>query len=71
MAGDIVIMLSDGVVPDGEECPWLYDLLCGSDPLFAGTISPAEAARRISDTAARITGSRDDISVAVVKIGDP
>ncbi len=70
MAGDIVIMLSDGVVPDGEECPWLYDLLCGSDPLFAGTISPAEAARRISDTAARITGSRDDISVAVVKIGD-
>lgn len=69
MEGDVVIMLSDGAVPDGEDCPWLYDLLCGGEPLFSGGLSPTEAARRISDEAARVVGSRDDISVAVIKIG--
>lgn len=67
-AGDIVIMLSDGAVPDGGECPWLYDLLCGDEPLFSAVANLGDAAEKIASAAVRHVGDSDDISVAVIKI---
>ena len=49
MAGDTVIMMSDGVTGSYEDCPWLYELLCGG---LCRPDSPAQTARLIGETAA-------------------
>jgi stage II sporulation protein E len=62
-AGDLLVMMSDGVVQGRDECPWLYDLLRAN----ADKSSPDSIADKIIKYA-KNSGSTDDISVAVIKI---
>lgn len=63
-AGDVIIMLSDGVSQSPEECVWLMDIL-GSFEADTDLKSLADsiAERALSE------GSNDDLSVAVVRVG--
>ncbi len=69
-AGDHVIMLSDGVVPDGDEPAWLYDMLCGNNtpPFITQSRDLADAAEELARTAAEKSGFADDITVGIVRI---
>lgn len=62
-AGDIVIMLSDGICPDGEEQPWLFQLLNGNirEDL-------QRTAQQIVAMAAQKNDSEDDRSVLLLEI---
>ena len=62
-AGDVIIMVSDGVTQGKEECPWLYELL--RKTLDAESID--RAVELILDRAARECAA-DDISVVAVKV---
>ena len=61
--GDIVVLLSDGVTPEGEEMPWLLQAL--HDEL-EGDLQ--RSANRILSLAAQKSGSEDDRSIVIVKI---
>ncbi len=65
MPGDTVVMLSDGVLSGFEEAAWLCDLLVSPSVLSE---PPEQIAKRIVTAAA--TESRDDITAAVLKIGE-
>ena len=61
-AGDVVIMMSDGITQGDEDCLWLIEILSKEwDP------SAEIMTKRIID-AAREHGSEDDASVVMVKI---
>lgn len=62
-AGDVIVMVSDGVTQGKEECPWLFDLLRaqGDSP------NPDRLAELIVKYA-KGEGSTDDLSVLIVKI---
>ena len=59
---DLIVMVSDGITGGNEDCPWLISLL-GSTPWK----DPAVLKETIL-LHARESGSRDDMSVAVLKI---
>lgn len=63
--GDTVIMMSDGVTGNYEDCPWLYELLCSG---LMQMDSPAAAARLIGERAAQAMGREDDITVCVMQV---
>ncbi len=63
--GDTVIMMSDGVTGNYEDCPWLYELLCSG---LMHMDSPAAAARLIGERAAQTMGKEDDITVCVMQV---
>ncbi len=63
--GDTVIMLSDGVTGNYEDCPWLYELLCEG---LAREDSPSKTAKVIGEAALENTGREDDITVVVMKV---
>lgn len=65
-AGDVIVMLSDGVAKSFEDCPWLYDLL-GGDKLCRE--DPELMARTIVKYAVD-NGAADDITAGVVIIDD-
>lgn len=69
-AGDFVIMLSDGVVPDGGECPWLCELLTSPKSPLAGGADLKEAADFIAKAAADRSGYGDDVTVGIVRINE-
>ena len=62
-AGDVIVMTSDGVTGDGEDCPWLAEALRGES-----FDDPTEAARRVADEAKRRTS--DDVTVMILRV-DP
>lgn len=68
-AGDIVIMLSDGAFSEGEDSPWLYDILMGEGGALSGVEDPDAVARRIAEAAAGERGYSDDVTVGIVEIG--
>ena len=57
-------MVSDGVTQSREDCVWLVAMLSAE-----WSDDPSEMAKRIAERA-RAEGSDDDISVAIVKIGE-
>ncbi len=62
-AGDMVVMVSDGVTQGKEECPWLFDLLRNQ--------GAEVSCDRIADLVvkyAKNEGATDDLSVIVVKL---
>ena len=60
--GDLIVMLSDGIVGEDTDAPWLIEYLCRAD----GT--PSHIAERITELA-RHHGKRcDDMSVIAIKI---
>ncbi|MBR5447116.1 MAG: SpoIIE family protein phosphatase [Clostridia bacterium] len=62
--GDVIVMLSDGVVRSFEECPWLYDLLCeGAER----RVDPEKLSRLIVERAIA-SGSSDDVTAGVVVV---
>ena len=63
-AGDVVIMLSDGVLP-GEDSLWFYELVSGS---AASGIEPDEGARRIVEESRKHCRRPDDATVGIIKI---
>lgn len=63
-AGDLIVMVSDGVTRGKEECPWLFDLLRGQSDMQ----NPERLADLIVKYAKR-EGSSDDLSVLVIQIG--
>lgn len=62
-AGDVVVMISDGVTGGREECPWLFDLLRSQ-----GDSASAERLADLIVKYAKGEGCRDDLSVLIVKI---
>ncbi|MBE6708654.1 MAG: hypothetical protein E7578_05380 [Ruminococcaceae bacterium] len=68
--GDLVIMLSDGAVPDGEDPTWLYELICGE--CGKGLLAPGgdldRAAATIAKCAAEQYRGADDVTVGVLEI---
>ena len=64
-AGDVIIMVSDGVTQGREECAWLYDLLCRT--LDAESIE--RAVELILERAARESAA-DDVSVVALKVSE-
>ena len=62
-AGDLIVMVSDGVTQGREECPWLFDLLRGR----GAEASPEQLADQILRYA-KDNGSADDLSVLVVRL---
>ena len=63
--GDIVVMLSDGVLTDEKDSAWLYDVLSDRKRFFAPL---PEAAKAIAE-AGRCRASRpDDATVGVIRI---
>ena len=62
-SGDLVVMVSDGVTDGREECPWLFDLLRSQ-----GADSPPDRIAELVVKYAKSSGSRDDISVTVIKV---
>ena len=64
-AGDMIVMVSDGITQGREECPWLFDLLRSQ--------GEGVSADRIADLVvkyAKREGASDDLSVLVVKLRD-
>ena len=62
-AGDVIVMVSDGVTRGREECPWLFDLLRSQ--------GENAAPDRLADLIvkyAKNEGACDDISVLIVKL---
>ena len=62
LEGDVIVMVSDGITGGNEDCPWLISLLSGvplSDPAVLKETILLHA---------RESGSRDDMSVAVMRI---
>ena len=59
---DTVIMLSDGIVGEDADAPWLIEYLCGAND------TPSTVAERIVELAKRHNQKRDDMSVIVIKI---
>ena len=65
-AGDVIVMVSDGVTQSKEECPWLFDLLRSQ--------SQQASVERLADLIVKYAkgeGCSDDISVLVTKIVEP
>ena len=61
--GDVIVMVSDGVTGEGEECPWLFDLLAQN--------LPNRSLERTADLIvkyANAKGSGDDITVLLVRV---
>lgn len=63
-AGDIVVMLSDGIVHSFEDCPWLYDMLCDRSEWLP---DPEKMAKKIIRHAI-MNGAHDDITAGIVMI---
>ena len=61
LPGDVIVMTSDGVTRDSEDCPWLYDALCAEQ-----ITELTSAARRIADEAKR--RSSDDVTVMLFRV---
>ena len=61
--GDLILMLSDGVVQNGEDGAWLAELI-----RLDKTGDPAMLAARILDKARETGAGSDDISVAVIRV---
>ena len=61
--GDLIFMLSDGVVPNGEDGSWLAELV-----RLDKTSDPSVLAERILERAAEINDRTDDASAAVIRI---
>lgn len=61
MPEDVIVMISDGVTQNDEDCPWLYDVLC------EGRITNlTAAAKRIAEEAER--RSSDDVTVMLLRV---
>lgn len=61
--GDVIIMMSDGIVQNSEDSPWLAELIridCARDP--------AVLAGQIMEKAEEINSRSDDMSVCVIKV---
>ena len=63
--GDYVILLSDGVLPENEDTTWFFELL--SRDKIRDT---QECANLILENAKKRNISKDDMTVAVIKIGE-
>ena len=62
-AGDVVVMMSDGITGGREECPWLFDLLRQNVESYG--------LERTADLIIKYAighGSRDDISLIIIKL---
>ena len=64
-SGDTVVMMSDGVAHCLEDALWVPEVI-----ISCSKSSPEETAKEIYSRAAREKDHSDDISVAVIKIGD-
>ena len=62
-AGDVIVMVSDGVTQGREECPWLFDLLRQN----VETLGIEKTADLVVQYA-KSEGSTDDLSVLILKV---
>ncbi len=64
--GDYIIMFSDGISQDGEDSPWLIELLANPN---TKELSPTSLAEAILKTAQAKGAPKDDMTVRVIQIG--
>lgn len=65
-AGDVLVLLSDGIVPDGEDPAWLLSLLSAE----SAEELDALATRIVAEAVSRTPEPRDDITVGLIRL-DP
>ena len=63
--GDVVVLVSDGALPDDEASSWLYDYLASGENLRG---DPPAVAKRIAEASAARAARRDDTTVEVIRI---
>ena len=63
--GDVVVLVSDGALPDGDAESWLYEYLSDGKNLRG---DPPAVAKRIAREASSRASSRDDTTVGVIRI---
>lgn len=63
--GDVVVLVSDGALPDGDAESWLYEYLSDGKNLRG---DPPAVAKRIAREASSRAASRDDTTVGVIRI---
>ena len=63
--GDVVVMLSDGVLPDEEDSAWLYDVLTDRKRFSAPL---PEAAKAIAEAGRGRASRPDDATVGIIRI---
>lgn len=59
--GDVIVMASDGVTGNADECPWLYEVLCEQS-----TTNLTEAAKQIAGEAK--ARCEDDVTVMLLRV---
>lgn len=64
-AGDVIVMLSDGICQSGDDAPWLMEILSGE---IGDDLMPT--AERIVGVAAGTHDRRDDMSVALIRVSE-
>lgn len=64
-AGDFIVMLSDGIIGDDEDSPWLIELLAKAEPTDTD-----ELARTVIEGAKRNVTARDDMTVVAIRIAE-
>ena len=62
-AGDVIVMVSDGITQGKEECLWLYDLLRGN----ISSLGIERTAELVMNYAKK-EGSTDDMSILILKV---
>ncbi len=77
-SGDLVLMMSDGVCGESDECEWIVEMLCGvrlpesaEACLYEGekfTSALVEKIMTEAESKMRLSGRRDDISLSAVLI---
>lgn len=63
--GDRIVMMSDGITPDGDDGAWFYDYLSDTRH-FSGDLP--EAARRLATAGVERRSRPDDATVGVIRI---
>ncbi|MBP5246039.1 MAG: SpoIIE family protein phosphatase [Clostridia bacterium] len=61
--GDVIIMMSDGVIPSGDDMSFLANLIH-----VDASYDPASLSRKILEKSKELCVKKDDMSVAVIKI---
>ena len=65
LPGDVVVMMSDGILPDPDDAMWLFDHLLEKTDISEDL---PEAAKRLTKKSRERVARKDDATVGIIKI---